>query len=339
MRELRRADVIRAASVLLGLLALDADRDRVATTGATRAGGAIVSGRGKSRKSLELIDAAVRILEENQPATVRAVCYQLFIRKRIATMEKKYTSMVSKQLVWAREHDRVPWAHIVDETREAECTPSWEDPEAFINSAVRQYRKNYWTTQPEWIEVWSEKGTVRGTLAPVLDEYGITFRVMHGYGSATALHSIADETTGRDKHLTVLYVGDWDPSGMDISERDAPKRLKRYAGSAEIIRVALNEGDVGPNSTLPSFDVETKRKDSRYPWFKGRYGNRCWELDALSPAVLRQRVDFEIQRRLDIDAWNHSIEIEAAETDSLRDVLGAWRSISRPDAKYPDGAP
>jgi len=37
-------------------------------------------GRGKSAKSLALIDACYEILQEIQPATVRAVCYQLFIR-------------------------------------------------------------------------------------------------------------------------------------------------------------------------------------------------------------------------------------------------------------------
>ena len=45
----------------------------------------------------------------------------------------------------------------------------------------------------------SEKGTVRGTLAPVLDTYGMTFRVMHGYGSATAVHDAAEQSTAADK--------------------------------------------------------------------------------------------------------------------------------------------
>ncbi len=33
-------------------------------------------GRGKSKASLQLIDAAIRILEEIQPASVRAVCWR-----------------------------------------------------------------------------------------------------------------------------------------------------------------------------------------------------------------------------------------------------------------------
>ena len=40
-------------------------------------------GRGKSSASLALIDAAARILEEIQPASVRSVCYRLFTEGRI----------------------------------------------------------------------------------------------------------------------------------------------------------------------------------------------------------------------------------------------------------------
>ena len=184
-------------------------------------------GRGKSKASLQLIDAAIRILEEIQPASVRAVCYRLFVEKLIPNMSKGSTDKVSKQLVYARENGLLPWAWVVDETREAERISTWDNPEEIIAAAVNGYRKDYWTMQPNWVEVWSEKGTIRGTLAPVLRKYGVTFRVMHGYGSATALHGIATETADNDKALTVLYVGDWDPSGMQMSEIDIPGRLQR----------------------------------------------------------------------------------------------------------------
>ena len=78
---------------------------------------------------------------------------------------------------------------------------------------------------PDWVEVWSEKGTIRGTLAPVLQGYGVTFRVMHGYGSATAINQVATESREAGKTLIVFYVGDWDPSGLHMSEVDLERRL------------------------------------------------------------------------------------------------------------------
>lgn len=296
------------------------------------------TGRGKSAKSIELIAAAYSILEEIQPASVRAVCYRLFVLKLITSMSKNETAKVSKQLTWAREVGHIPWAWIVDETRRPESVSQWDDPASFIESACSQYRKDNWAEQPNRVEVWSEKGTVRGTLAPVLDKYGVTFRVMHGYASATAIHDIAEDTMCHDEPLIVLYVGDWDPSGMNMSQVDLPERLALYGANVEINRVALSHYDVRHGTELPSFEAATKVGDSRYQWFVERYGHRCWELDALPPPVLRGRVEDEILSLLDLDAWNHLIGIEAVERESMSTFLTSWKkSISRPGAKYSEG--
>ena len=74
--------------------------------------------------------------------------------------------------MYARENDLLDWAWIVDETREVERTHSWEDPEDYIEASFRHYRKDYWRDQPARIECGLEKGTISGTLAPVLDKYG-----------------------------------------------------------------------------------------------------------------------------------------------------------------------
>lgn len=291
-------------------------------------------GRGKSAKTLELVAAARRFLEVNQPASVRAVCYRLFIDGLIPNMGKNATSGVSKKLVQAREEGVIPWEWIVDETREAERVNTWDNPEQIIRAAVRGYRKDYWALRPRRVEVWSEKGTIRGTVAPVLQEHGVTFRVMHGYTSATSIYGVAEETVDSTKPLTVLYIGDWDCSGMHMSEVDLPRRLEKYGGKATIERIALNAEDVAPGTALPSFSAEEKVTDSRYQWFTRHYGYRCWEVDALAPAILRQRLEDRITDLLDITAWNHAIEVEEAETQSMNDFMAKWQSILRPAAKY-----
>ena len=295
-------------------------------------------GRGKSQHSLDLIDAAHTILEQHQPASVRSVCYQLFIAKLIKSMSKGETGKVSKQLTYAREQGLIPWEWIVDEARAPEIVAQWNNPETIIEAACAGYRKNYWQDQPNRVEVWSEKGTVRGTLAPVLDKFGVTFRVMHGYGSTTVLHDIASETTKNGKPLTVLYVGDWDPSGLHMSAMDLPKRLARYGGIATIERVALDRSDVGDDTDLPWFEAHTKQGDARHAWFVENFGHRCWELDAMPPPRLRQRIEHEILRLLDTAIWHKLIGIEKAERESMKTVLASWKeSISRPVQKCSEG--
>ncbi len=136
-------------------------------------------------------------------------------------------------------------------------------------------------------------------MAPVLDEFAVTFAVKHGFDSATSVKAVADQTAGIDSPLIALYVGDWDPSGLCMSERDLPRRLEEYGANVFLNRIALDEHDVRSGG-LPSFRADTKRGDTRYDWFVQNYGDECWELDALPPPVLRERVRSEI---LSYEIW------------------------------------
>ena len=278
-------------------------------------------GRGKAQATMELIEACQEILAEIQPASVRAVCYRLFTLGLIPDMSKGSTNKVSTQLVWAREQGVIPWEWVVDETREAERVSMWSDPDQIIKAAVNGYRRDRWQEQQYRVEVWSEKGTVRGTLAPVLSGLGVTFQVMHGFASATAINNIAEMSNQSNKPVIALYVGDFDPSGMWMSEIDLPERIERYGGAVDLQRVALLASDT---PALQGFGADTKVGDGRHRWYVENYGPRCWELDAMPPPLLRDRVAESIWRYVDGDAWRHAAEIEAAEVESMQQFHAAW---------------
>jgi hypothetical protein len=276
-----------------------------------------MSARGLALKSKELIRVSYEILEQIQPASVRSVCYQLFNRNIIRGMTTGETQKVSRLLVYARERGIIPWQWIVDETRAPERVSAWSNLADYGEAVLRSYRRDFWERQADKVEVWSEKGTVRGVLAPVLDEFAVTFSVKHGFDSATSINNIAIETSDNARPLIVLYVGDWDPSGLCMSERDLPRRLSQYGASVDLQRIALTFHDVNYGD-LPSFSADTKTKDPRYRWFVENYGSQCWELDALPPPVLRERVRQAILSHIDIETWEHCARIEAAERESLR---------------------
>ena len=83
--------------------------------------------RGLGTKTVEIRQAIKEILTEIQPATVRAVCYRLFVRKLIPEMSRLQTDKVGRQLVALREESIIPWQWVVDETRAAESPPREED--------------------------------------------------------------------------------------------------------------------------------------------------------------------------------------------------------------------
>jgi hypothetical protein len=156
----------------------------------------------------------------------------------------------------------------------------------------------------------------------------------------------------------ILYIGDYDPSGMYMSEVDLPQRLARYSSNApsekaglewslralaelrlEIRRIALTEADtsmLGRPMRFPASDKRgnsKKKGDSRYDWFVRSHGHWCWELDALSPNVLRERLEKAIIEELDMEAWERYRRVEEAEREANTATRQAWASIPVPDHK------
>jgi hypothetical protein len=280
--------------------------------------------RGRARKSIELIDAMYRAAEAAQPITGRGIGYKLFTAGLIPAMKKGPMQCVYRLLKEAREEGTIPWEWIVDETRELERRASWDNPAEYVEAVHRSYKRDFWTQQPVRVEVWSEKGTIRGVLTPVLDQYGVGFRVMYGFNSATQVYDIAQDDDGRQ--LIALYIGDYDPSGMNMSEHDLPNRIAEYGGDhVTLKRIALTQAQL---AHLPSFSATDKKKDPRYKWFVRLFGNRCWELDALDPNDLRNLVEEAIQDEIEPIAWERCAVVEKAERESLRHVLDCWKGAS-----------
>jgi hypothetical protein len=277
-------------------------------------------GRGMAQQSLDLIEAMRAEAETAQPITGRGIGYKLFTAGQIPSMAKSEMQRVYRLLRLAREQGIIPWEWIVDETRAIERTSTWDNPAEYARCVARSYRRDFWNQQAVRCEVWSEKGTVRGVLGPVLDHYAVGFRVMHGFSGATTVYDVAQDDDGRD--LIALYIGDFDPSGLYMSEEDLPTRLDKYDGDhVRVIRIALTTLQV---RGLPSFPATDKRKDPRCKWFRGNYGDRCWELDAMDPNDLRDCVEAEIKKLIEPVAWKRCEIVNAAEQESLKTVLGKW---------------
>lgn len=164
-------------------------------------------GRGRSRRSLDIINAMYEIAEESQPITGRGVGYKLFSLNLIPSMSRNDMQGVYRLLKEAREDGTIPWHWIVDETRTLEKAASWDDPADFVRTVAGAYRRDFWQQQPDRVEVWSEKGTIRGVLQPVLDDYGVGFRVMHGFGSATTINDASESDADYPLHTRLPLRG------------------------------------------------------------------------------------------------------------------------------------
>jgi hypothetical protein len=270
--------------------------------------------RGLGTKTIEIREAIKVILEEVQPATVRAVCYRLFVQKLIPEMSRLQTDRIGHILVALREESIIPWEWVVDETRAVERVACWPDFASHFDEFISEHAVDPWVNQPERVIVVSEKGTVRGTLAPVLSELRVAMLVCHGYSSATAAFDLAARSRGHNSPLKILYIGDHDPSGVHMSELDLPGRLARYGGNATIERVAITKADL---ASLPDFSASDKPQNPLCSWYLRTHGDRCVELDAMSPVALRDRVRAAVLAHVEPNEWAESLAREEDELERL----------------------
>ena len=285
--------------------------------------------RGRNKSTIKLIEAMRKIAGETKPITGRGIGYKLFAAGLINGMNEM--PKVYRALVVAREDGDIPWDWIVDETRDLEAVATWANPRDCADGFF--YRRDLWQAQPKQVEVWSEKGTVRGVIWPVLARLGVGFRVLHGFNSATSMWNVSQQNGGEDRPLVALYVGDWDPSGACMTETDIPARLREYGGNhVELKRIALTT-DQARSQSLRSFSVETKggsatkRGDPRYKWFKQNFGDECWELDAMDPRQLRELVENEINALIDRASWDEQEAFERREKLAIETQLRWWANF------------
>lgn len=192
-------------------------------------------------KTCELIETARSILEEHRPMTVRQVYYQLVSRQVIENTRSQYQS-VSNALVAARQEGTIPWDWIEDRLRRPRHVSMWADLAAFAETARRAYRRNVWAEQSDYIECWLEKDALSGIFEDVLNWYGVTLNVGRGYDGWSSIRNAA-ERYGSGEVVTILYFGDFDPSGEDML-RSLGVRLAFFDCEPEIVKSALVPEDI-----------------------------------------------------------------------------------------------
>lgn len=271
----------------------------------------------KHAKTINLIETAQAVLVEYHPMTVRQVYYQLVSRQVIENNRGQYQA-VSNALVSARKEGLIPWGWIEDRLRRPRSVAMWADLPDFAEMAVKAYRRDVWPEQPGYIECWLEKDALSGIFESVLNPYGVTLNVGRGYDGWASIHNAAERfKSGYD--VTVLYFGDFDPSGEDMV-RSLAERLSFFGCNPEIIKCALTFEDVKRYNLPPDF---TKATDTRSAAFVAKYGDLAVELDALPASVLQSRLKNEVEKRLDLKALAMVKMLETEERRQLAQAMGA----------------
>jgi hypothetical protein len=277
------------------------------------------------QQTTQLIRAALTILKEQQPMTIRQLFYALVVRELLQNVQADY-KRVSRFMTISRLDGRCPWEWIVDRSRPVYAPNVWRDPAGYAQAVQRSYRKDYWAMQPEYCEVWVEKDAVIGSISDLCYELGVTVRPYRGFNSTTKTHEAGEWLSGIAKPITIFYCGDHDASGRCI-DTEGPKRVMKYGKvKFRLKRLAIHKSDIRKFNLPPQ---RVKDTDSRAPAFREKYGNDTVELDALAPVELRRRIRSAVEALMDRVAWDRAVAVEAVELQSIRETVALWPGMKR----------
>lgn len=285
--------------------------------------------------------------------TLRQLYYRFVAAGKLPNTQKEYKRL-GGILNRARMAGLFDWNYLIDRTRNLSVMPHWSNPSAIIEASARSFAVDKWSDQPRRVEVWVEKEALAGVIGRVAERWDCSWFACRGYVSQSEQWGAGQRFLRylrAGQAVTVLHLGDHDPSGMDMT-RDIEDRIKRFVAvdwsgfshledvesvlddiredmdmegdPVEIRRIALNWDQIQRYNPPPN---PAKFTDSRANGYVGQYGTNSWELDALPPDVLDALIEQHITGILDHELYSARQIEENRHIDLLSSASQRWDEL------------
>ena len=280
------------------------------------------------RRTLPILDAVKDVLiqyVEYLPLTIRQVFYRLVGTEVIGKTEKDYSNLC-ELLNRARRAQLIHMEAIRDDgfTGGPSLAEGWDSPDEYlyaIAESAKDYRKDRQAGQTERLVLWCEAAGMVPQLARVAAPYGVPVKSSGGFDSVTSKHS-AGALWGDGVPVTVLHVGDHDPSGecmFDALAEDVVTFGNHYDNDIGFHRIAVLPEHIR-TFDLPTAPPKASTHQAR------KQMTETVQCEALSPDQLAEIVDNAIVSCLDLSIYDQVLQQEAQEcmqlVTRLNDVLG-----------------
>ena len=276
-----------------------------------------------NKKNQERLSIINTILEEyskqGYKLTLRQLYYQLVSRDIIPNQQKEY-SKLSTLLVKARMVGIIDWEAIEDRLRTPFLPYSFLSVEGAIEDTINCYRLDRQENQKNYIELWVEKDSLSGVLKPITSHFHINLVVNRGYSSCTAMHDAYErfvECEDKGKEIYILYLGDYDPSGLDMI-RDIKDRLEEFGIFPKVNHIGLTIEQIKNYNPPPN---PAKITDPRARGYISKFGKTSWEVDALNPKILNDLTSKNIESLIDMNLFNEQLLKEKTDKQKLNEFL------------------
>ncbi len=232
---------------------------------------------------------------------------------KLGVLVDRYRKL-SKALVKSRDGDygkayQLPEHWFVGMKRAKIKKRPWRTPQLFIDDLLERIKGSIEAFQPPkffrqdeyYIELWVEKDTMQRLLEQLVTNMigkGLVPVVpVSGFDGRSHLRTHFERLSYQAKlgrKIVIFYLGDYDPSGLDI-QRDFEHRLRKWGlSNFKVIRVGITLEQIqrlGLHEVVDPDKLQKLANDPRSPEFKRKHGGRLFavEVDALSaPTGMRQ---------------------------------------------------
>lgn len=317
----------------------------------------------KMKEVLQQVDQAISYFQsQGVKPTLRTIFYYLVSKQVIPNTTSQYKGL-SAALVDARKDGRYAWDFLEDKTRVVlgfledyvepessldrfrdDIAAKLEDlsladllDEVFDNLGP-SFTVQAWAEQPEICEIWIEKEALASTVEAWLGDLKVPIRVNRGYSSWTFIYNNVEALRGaleNHKKVTIYYLGDLDPSGVDMQRflEEAIRYFGLDQAQAELIRLAVT-GDQVEKFNLPPRpqDAETLAKLQRDTRTRSYAETYIVELDALvafAPGAFRELIKAAIRERWDPEIFEKLRERARGLRDQADEALEKIKDEAR----------
>ena len=301
-----------------------------------------IVGTWETRKE-EVIEHIVELTEiarqDGFNLSLRALHYKLVSHNWILNFKQAYNKLgcIVGDCKYAGVLD---WNAIkVDSAREMKIEYFVNGIPDALEDTIDQYKLDRQEGQANYIEVWCEKTTLVDVLRTVTDKYHIPLCIAVGRESSSAIYKGYQrfrKEISEGRPAILLYVGDHDPSGLDMI-RDIQERIYFMLDNSKydynygfdyknnlnegfkVIPVALTMDQVKQYS-LPS--NYAKESDVLYKKYVKEIGTTySWEVDALDSKILVDLLESKILEYMDFDQYNAILESEQSDISQLKEFI------------------
>ncbi|MEU6381902.1 hypothetical protein [Streptomyces sp. NPDC046909] len=264
---------------------------------------------------LEAVDMILARYSDLLPVSIRQCFYAAVSDGVVDKTERAYRRLV-EVVGMGRRSGRIAWDAIRDDTGICIEPPvAFADPADFrarMRQAAQGYRRDRQEGQEQVLELWSESAGTTAQLARTADPFGIPVRSGGGFDSLSDKHATALRAAAQDRVLTILHLGDLDPSGVHVPlalAEDVGPFAAAHDGRTDLVRLAVTEEHVSTHH-LPTAPPKPTDHRSFTP-------SATTQLEAIPPDVLARIVREAIEERRDMTVYQQVLEQEQEERARL----------------------